>query len=118
MPKFVASMTYDLSKDTPDDSRKLLRAELVGRRWRDRVKERLLPRNMVWMMRESHGDETTSDIHDHCAGELKAAAEAVRSMGRSCTVLRAWIQVSGGGTYGLAADEERKGSPPAQDGGG
>jgi hypothetical protein len=36
---------------------------------------------------------------------LKTAAEAVRKMGFPLKVLRAWIQVSGGGTFGFADGE-------------
>ena len=114
MPRFVCSMTYDLSSDTSEDARGLLRAELVARRWNDRLKERALPRAAVWMLKSS--EETTDKIHDQCTRDLRAAAMAVRATGRSITVLRAWIHVSGGGTYGLAGEDAFKDSPPADQG--
>jgi hypothetical protein len=113
MAKFVCSMTYDLSSDTSEEARQLLRAELVARRWSDRVKERALPRSAVWALRSAEGDETTSAIHDKCTRDLRLAAMAVRAGGRAITVLRAWIHVSGGGTYGLAGADAFKDSPPA-----
>ncbi|MFP6685572.1 MAG: hypothetical protein VB934_12700 [Polyangiaceae bacterium] len=102
MPQFIASMSYELSSATSAVAHKLLRAQLVGRRWQDRCKDRLMPRNTVWMLREGTGKQTTSTIHDDCAEELKDAAEAVAASGHDIEVLRAWIQVSGGGTFGLA----------------
>ena len=115
MPKFVCSMVYDLSSDTPPDARKLLRAELVGRRWKDRVRKRLMPRNMVWMLRPADETDTTSDLHDACTEDLLKAARAVKATGRAITVLRAWVHVSGGGTYGLAGEDAFRDSPPGAD---
>jgi hypothetical protein len=54
------------------------------------------------MNRSAADGETTSDVHDACAEDLKQAAEAVATNGQTIKVLRAWIQVSGGGSYGLA----------------
>src|SRR4051812_35012503 len=38
MRQFIATMSYELHNSTLPDARKLLRAELVGRRWQDRVR--------------------------------------------------------------------------------
>ena len=38
---FVATLTYELDPSTAPDARKLLRAELCGRRWQDRHEGRL-----------------------------------------------------------------------------
>jgi len=105
MPKFVCSMSYELDPSAAEEAKKLLRAELVGRRWRDRAGDRPLPRNTVWIFRSAGDDETADQVHDACTRDLKTAADAVRSAGLPVKVLRAWIHVSGGGTYGLAAGE-------------
>ena len=59
--------------------------------------------------------DTANSIHDKCTEDLRKAARAVRDSGRTIQVLRAWIQVSGGGTYGLAGENAFKDSPPASD---
>jgi hypothetical protein len=112
MPTFIASMSYDVSDDTPAAARKLLRAELVGRRWHDRVRDRLMPQSAVWMERVASEGETTSLVHDQCAEDLRRAAAAVEQRGLTCRVTRAFIQVSGGGSYGLAGPDAFKDSPP------
>jgi hypothetical protein len=104
MRKFIATMTYELSPETPSDARKLLRAELVGRRWQDRVKDQRMPRHTVWIKRSAEENQTTNDLHDKCAEELREAARAVARSGRPIRVLRAFIQVAGGGTHGLTPD--------------
>ncbi len=104
MRKFIASMSYDLAPDTPPTARKLLRAELAGRRWRDRLKDRPLPRGAVWIERSAKDEETTSDIHDRCCEELREAARAVVRADLPIEVLRAFVQVAGGGSYGLAPE--------------
>jgi hypothetical protein len=105
MPSFIASISWDCSSDTPQQARQLLRAELVGRRWKDRCNERPMPQNSLWSRRSSQGEQTTDDIHAACADDLSAAAAAVRRMGIPCRVVRAFIQVMGGGTFGLAKQE-------------
>ncbi len=104
MRKFYCSMVYDVSRETPTDARKLLRAELVGRRWHDRVRDRLVPKSAVWIDRKVSDEQTTDDVHTLCAEDLREAALAVSATGRHIKVLRAWIQVAGGGTYGLAPE--------------
>lgn len=104
MRKFIATMSYELSADTPPDARKLLRAELVGRRYKDMVRDRRMPRHTVWIERSAEDDQTTGDLHDLCAAELRASAAAVAKTGRPIRVLRAFIQVAGGGTFGLTPE--------------
>ncbi|MCA9617877.1 MAG: hypothetical protein KC731_02580 [Myxococcales bacterium] len=115
MRQFIATMSYELSADTPPDARKLLLAELVGRRWKDRVKERRMPRNTVWIKRGAEDHETTSDLHLRCSEELRDAAAAVARSGRVIRVLRAYVQVAGGGSYGLAPEGFFEGSPKPPD---
>jgi hypothetical protein len=104
MRTFFCTMVYDVSPDTPADARKLLRAELVGRRWHDRVRNRLMPRGGLWIDRKVEDRETTDTVHTGCAQDLKDAAAAVAATGRPIKITRAWIQVAGGGTYGLAPE--------------
>lgn len=104
MRTFIATMSYEVSAETPADARKLLRAELVGRRWKDMVRDRRMPRHTVWIQRSADDEQTTSDLHDLCASELRAAARAVAATGRHVRVLRAFIQVAGGGTFGLTPE--------------
>lgn len=95
-------MSYELSPATSDDARKLLRAELVGRRWQDRCKGTPLPSNTLWIRRSAGPDDTTDTLHTLCARELVDAMEAVSRRGLPIAVQRAWIFVSGAGTYGPA----------------
>lgn len=101
MATFIATMSYELTPATPPDARKLLRAELVGRRWQDRRDGALMPANTLWIKRAAEPEHTTDDVHEACARDLFAAAAAVTAMGREVAVVRAWVQVSGAGTYGL-----------------
>lgn len=102
MAVFVVTMTYDLSPATPPDARKLLRAELVGRRWRDRHEDRLMPHNAVWIRRTHPDEHTVRDVFAASERDLADAADAVRRTGRELGVKRSWIHVSGGGLFGLA----------------
>ena len=101
MAAFIATMSYELTPATLPDARKLLRAELVGRRWQDRRDGALMPANTLWIKRAAEPEHTTDDVHEACARDLFAAAAAVAAMGREIAVVRAWVQVSGAGTYGL-----------------
>jgi hypothetical protein len=101
MATFIATMSYELTPATAPDARKLLRAELVGRRWQDRRDGALMPANTLWIKRAADPEHTTDDVHEACARDLFAAAAAVAAMGREIAVVRAWVQVSGAGTYGL-----------------
>jgi len=100
---FVATMTYELEPATSVEARKLLRAELVGRRWQDRWEGRLMPAGCVWIRRTTQPEETVDDLMKHCERELLSAAAAVEATGRPTRVKRAWVQVSGAGTWGLLA---------------
>jgi len=93
-------MSYELQPDVTDEARRLFRAELAGRRWLDRSEDQRLPANTVHMLRAAGEDDTADELHAACARELRAAAEAVRYAGRVLVVVRAWVHVSGGGTYG------------------
>jgi hypothetical protein len=99
---FIATLCYELDPSTAPDARKLLRAELVGRRWQDRCEGALMPANAVWIRRSAADDETTRDVHAACARDLHAAVEAVRGTGRAIAVKRAFVHVSGGGSFGMA----------------
>ncbi len=101
MRTFTASMSFELSADTPPQARQLLIAELVGRRWQERIGERRLPRYTLLLRRSLGDDETTDDLHRRCAVDLRNAARAVVAAGLPLRVRRAFIQVSGAGTYGL-----------------
>lgn len=100
--EFIASMTFELGPGTSEPARRLLVAELVGRRWFDRVRERRMPKNCLWTKKKIGPDQNTGHIHTACAEELEACAERVRARGHELSVRRAFIQVAGGGTYGLA----------------
>jgi hypothetical protein len=105
MRKFVVTLSYELGGETPPEAHKLLRAELCGRRWRDRCKDRPMPRGTLWMERTVDDDATTSTVHDVCASDLRTSAAAVARAGLPLRVVRAWLHVSGGGTYGLAGED-------------
>ncbi len=102
MSTFIATMAYELSPDTEPDARKLLRAELVGRRWEDRYQGDPMPSNTVWGKRAAAARESTDDVHAACARDLEQAVLAVAKTGRRIGLRRVWIQVTGAGTYGLA----------------
>ena len=101
MATFIASMAYELHPDTAPDARKLLRAELAGRRWQERHNGPLMPAHTVWMLRKAPDEHTTDEVHAACGQELLAAVQAVTRMGKTIGLMRAWVQVSGGGTFGL-----------------
>lgn len=98
---FIATLSYELHPSTTPDARRLLRAELVGRRWQDRFKEERMPANTVWIRRSAEDHQTVDDVMDLCAEDLRRAAAAVAATGRSIQLVHAWVQVSGAGTYGL-----------------
>src|SRR5438874_782328 len=101
MSTFIATMVYELHSATEPDARKLLRAELVGRRWQERQDGVLLPANAVWIRRSADPEHTTDDAHRACAEDLFKAVSAVLATGRKIALLRAWVQVSGAGTFGV-----------------
>jgi len=100
---FIATLVYELHPDTPPETRKLFRAHLVGRRWLDRCEGALMPATALWMRRPPNEQGTTDTVHAACARDVRDAAAAVAQAGREIKVLRVWVQVSGAGTYGLAA---------------
>lgn len=102
---FVVTLSYELTPATPPEARKLLRAELVGRRWNDRHKAALMPSSTVWCTRSMGDDDTTDEVHAMCVAELRDAARAVARTGRPIGIVRAWLHISGGGAMSLAAAE-------------
>ncbi len=100
MTAFFATLTYELHPSTEADAAKLLRAELVGRRWQDRWEGGRLPANTVWIRRSAGEDENVDHVQAACATDLHKAAAAVAATGRKIAVVRAWVHVSGGGTFG------------------
>jgi hypothetical protein len=105
MATFIATMGYELSPTTSDEAKKLLRAELVGRRWLDRADGARMPASVVWANRVAPEEHTTDDVHEACGADLRAAVAAVARMGKPIALVRAWVQVSGAGTYGLVRPE-------------
>ncbi len=102
---FYATISYELHPTTPPEARKLLRAEMCGRRWQDRHKAALMPSSTLWIVRQAGDDETTDDVHAACVRDLRDAAAAVARTGRPIQLVRAWVHVSGAGTCGLAPAE-------------
>lgn len=103
--KFYVTMSYELHPTTPAEARKLLRAELVGRKWQDRHKTALMPSSTLWILRAAGEDDTTDEVHAACVRELREAASAVARTGRPIQIVRAWLHISGGGGVGLVAPE-------------
>jgi hypothetical protein len=102
---FQVTMSYELHPTTLPEARKLLRAELVGRKWNDRHKAALTPSNTVWGTRTMGEDDTTDEVQAASLKDLRDAAAAVARTGRAIKVVRAWLHISGGGWMGLAAPE-------------
>jgi hypothetical protein len=100
---FIATMTYELHRETDPDAAKLLRAELVGRRWQDRYEGEKLPATMLWMPRHGDAELNVDQIQARCAEELFRAVAAVAAMGRKIMLLRVWVQVTAAGAFGLVA---------------
>ena len=73
-----------------------------------------MPASAVWIRRSAAKGETTDDLHAACGRELVAAVAAVAATGRSITLVRAWVHVSGAGTYGpIRLDAHPEGSRSA-----
>jgi hypothetical protein len=101
---FIATLSYELHPQTEPDAAKLLRAELVGRRWQDRWEGARMPANTLWIKRSAEDDQTTDDVHTACGDDLQKAVAAVGGMGKKIGLVRAWVQVAGAGTHGLVRD--------------
>lgn len=97
---FVATVVYELDPSTSVEAQKMLRAELVGRRYNDRFEGTPLPKNSVWIQRSRGPDETVDTLKDRSAEELRAAVAAVAKMGLPIRLVRGWIHISGAGTWG------------------
>lgn len=98
---FVATLAYELDPSTPPQAAKLLVAELVGRRYKDHFDGKRMPANTLWIKRNAEPEETVDDLKRKCGAELRSAAAAVARAGLPIRVVRAWVQVTGAGTYGL-----------------
>ena len=98
---FFATLTYELHPQTEPDAAKLLRAELVGHRWQDRFEGERMPANALWIKRTAEPGQTTDDVHAACGADLHRAVAAVAGMGKKIALVRAWVQVAGGGTFAL-----------------
>lgn len=101
MSTFIAMMSYELSKDTEADARKMLRAELVGRRWDDKCKGLPMPAGTVWMRRGAPPGYGVDRLYEDCDTELKEAVAAVQARGLRIALVRGFAFVSGAGTCGL-----------------
>ena len=101
MASFIATLSYELHPRTEPDAAKLLRAELVGRRWQDRFESARMPANTLWIKRSAEAGQSTDDVHAACGADLHKAVLAVQGMGKKIELVRAWVQVTGAGTYGL-----------------
>ena len=112
MTLFVATMSYELHPDTPRESQKLLLAELAGRRWQDRSEGAKMPAGTVWARKQADPGHTTDDVHEACGRDLHDAVAAVARTGRAIALLRAWVQVSGAGTFGLVPAARPDAGPP------
>lgn len=102
---FIATMVYELSPETSAEGKKLLRAQLVGRRWFDRHEGKRVPDSMVWARKTNDAGETVDVLKAQCERELLASVDAVAALGVPIRLARAWIQVSGAGSYGPVALE-------------
>ncbi len=60
-----------------------------------------MPHNALWVEKTAGDKDTTREVHDACARDVKDALAAVAKAGLPIELLRAWIQVSGGGTFGM-----------------
>src|SRR5690349_10641272 len=98
---FIATMAYDLHPQSDPDAAKLVRAELAGRRWLDRVDGQKLPANMVWMKRPWEEGVTTDAVQAACAQDLFRAVAAAAATGRRVLLQRVFVQVTGSGSFGL-----------------
>ena len=67
-----------------------------------------MPANALWIKRSAEPQHTTDDVHAACAEDLRKAVAAVTGMGKRIGLVRAWVQVTGAGTFGLVASP----SPP------
>ena len=106
---FVATLAWELHASTSPQAAKLLVAELVGRRYLDRFEGKRLPAHTVWIRRNVEEGETVDDLKRRCSAELHAAVAAVARAGLPIRLLRAWVQVTGAGTYGLVEPEASQG---------
>jgi hypothetical protein len=105
---FFATLVYELDPLTPPDARKLLRAELVGRRWNERFDGHLMPAGALWIRRTAEAGETVDHLKAKCVRELYDAVQSVARTGRVIKLVRGWVQIAGAGTWGLILGEPEK----------
>lgn len=98
---FFVTLAYEVDPKTPVDAQRLLRAELVGRRYFEAHEGKKLPAHCLWAPRSREPGETVDHVSRRCEAELVAAVSAVRKMGFKIRVPRAFIQVTGAGTFGV-----------------
>lgn len=98
---FVATLAYELDAKTSRDAAKLLRAELVARRYNDHYEGKPMPAGCVWIQRSTSPGETVDHLMAKSEREIHAAVAAVAARGLPIRLVRAWVQVSGAGTWGL-----------------
>jgi hypothetical protein len=103
---FVATLAWELDASSSPQAAKLLVAELVGRRYLDRIDGKRLPAHTVWIRRNVEEGETVDHLKRRCGADLRAAVAAVTRTGMPIRLVRAWVQVTGAGTYGLVDLEE------------
>jgi hypothetical protein len=111
---FFVTLAYELHPQSDPDAVKLLRAELVGRRWQERYEGEKMPANALWMKRTVEAHQTTDDAHAASVADLHKAVAAVAGMGRRIALLRAWVQVTGAGTMAVvrgAPSDQVPGAP-------
>lgn len=106
---FFATLIYELDPLTPPDARKLLRAELVGRRWNERFDGHLMPAGTMWIRRTTEPGEDVDHLKAKCVRELYDAVQSVAKTGRAIKLVRGWVQIAGAGTWGLIlGDADRR----------
>jgi len=98
---FVATLSYELDASTSTQAAKLLRAELVGRRYNDHYEGKPMPLGCLWIQRSTDPGETVDHLLAKSEREIHAAVAAVAGRGLPIGLARAWVQVSGAGTWGL-----------------
>jgi hypothetical protein len=98
---FFVTLAYELHPQTEADAAKLLRAELVGRRWQERHEGERMPANTLWMKRSVEPNQSTDDAHAASVGDLHKALAAVARTGKQIALVRAWVQVTGSGTMSV-----------------
>ncbi len=98
---FIVTVAYELGEDASKAAHKLLRAELVGRRFQDHFEGRAMPAGCVWGRRTTEPGENVEHLRTKATRELVQAVAAVAARGLPIKLVSAWVQVTGAGTWGL-----------------